>query len=369
MSKIQGVHTPLEIKNLSINGNMDFFQRPTAVSVTVSAVASGAFYSADMWYTSYSGTTNKSFTIARSTNIPTASQSGYQSIFSLQFTNAAAIASLAVTDVFVPFKTVLEGADYAKIHNKTATYGFWFSTTVAGTYSFALQNGAATRSYVTTFAASAGYQFITLSIPMDSVGTPTWAFDNTAGLAVNIAAATGANTQTANLNTWQNGNFLSASGATNYLSTSNATLAIAQVSIVEGPLGFSSTGFIRAGKDIAQELAMCQRYYQIHKGPLYLATDMATSSNSGNAFWKFIVTMRAAPTGSIGSGTVAGSRFYGTTGLSGISSVTPNSAGSNTIDYAGFVFVCVTTGTQYEGGTFALTANDGVTYLAADASL
>jgi hypothetical protein len=46
------------------------------------------------------------------------------------------------------------------------------------------------------------------------------------------------------------------------MATTGATLYVAQFSIAESALGLGATGFQRAGKDIQQELAMCQRYYE-----------------------------------------------------------------------------------------------------------
>lgn len=259
MAKILGVHVPAEIKNLAINGAFDFWQRVEGNTVTVSS-STGSGYTTDMATYAVGGTA-RSFTVARSTNVPSIAQSGFASTYSYLFTSTVGLASLATNDFYEPFQYRMEGFDFQKIHQKTATFSFWFNPSVAGTYSFALVNGTNNnRTYMTTFAASVGWQFITITVAMDLAGT--WALDNSQALSVVIGALSGTGQQTSTLNAWQTGSFLMASNATNWAATTGATLQIAQFSIVEGPLGFAATGFQRAGKDIQQELAMCQRYYE-----------------------------------------------------------------------------------------------------------
>lgn len=259
MSKIIGSHIPGTLRNLAINGAMDFFQEREGNALALST-ATAKSYAADMFSASTAGPTAKSLSVTRSTNVPSQSQSGYQSTYSLQIANTTPLASLAAADIINPITYIMEGNDYSKIHSKKATYGFWFSTTVAGVYPIAFRNSAADRSYVTTFSASIGYQFVTVTIQMDSTGT--WLFDTSAGLQVTIGAAVGSTFQTSTLNQWQSGNFLSTSTAVNWTAIAGATINMTQFSIVEGPLGFGATGFQRAGDDFAAEFLLVQRYYE-----------------------------------------------------------------------------------------------------------
>lgn len=157
----------------------------------------------------------------------------------------------------------MEGLDYAKIHGKTATFGFWFNTTASGIFPVSFRNNAFNRSYVTTFSASVGWQFITVTIPMDTSAGGTWLFNNGTGLSVLVGGVAGTTFQTLTLNSWQAGNYLSTNTATNWAATAGATINIAQFSIVEGSYAMGGgTNFSRCGKDVQQELAMCQRYYE-----------------------------------------------------------------------------------------------------------
>jgi len=304
MAKISGLHIPAELKNLAINGGMDFFQRFEGGTISISTSTTNQTC-ADMFSAASAGSTTKSLSVTRNTSVPTQAQSGFQSTYSMQVVNNTVVSSPAASDVIIAYDYRMEGLDYAKIHAKQATFGFWFNTTVAGTYSFALRNGSFNRSYVTTFSAVTGWQFITITVQMDTSGT--WAFDNSIGLSVNIGNVCGSTATTSTLNAWQAGSFSCANTATNWAATSGATLQLTQFSIVEGPLGFSSTGFARNGRSIQQELALCQRYYE-KTYDIGTAVGTATSTGmigvmagpySGNSqpgvTWVYKVTKRAAP--------------------------------------------------------------------------
>lgn len=264
MSKILGTHIPTKIQNLVVNGGFDFFQEKVTNVTTVNTASSTQGYGADIISVSSSGSTTKNYSYTQTTDVPTPLQSGFASLYGFLFTMITGIASPAATDIVIPFRYTMEGKDFAKIHQKTATFGFWIKASVAGAYSLCLRNGAGSRSYVTTFVVNGAntHEFKSVSVPMDQVGT--WVFDNTAALNIEIGAISGSGTASATLNSWVNGTFTNAVIGTvvNWMATSGATIRISQFSVVEGPLGFSATGFQRAGATIQEEFAMLQRYYE-----------------------------------------------------------------------------------------------------------
>lgn len=301
MPRITTIHTPAEIKNYAINGAFDFWQEKVGNTTTVSAQTTHSGYMADMFAVNASGATSKSFTYVRSTDVPTFQQAGFAATYSGLFTNTTGI-SLVAADLIQPFQYIMEGYDYAKLHGKAITVGFWFKASIAGTYSIAFRNAAVNRSYVTTFTASANtWEFKSVSLTLDNQGT--WAFDNSQGLYITIAGNTGSTYQTSTLNAWQTGNFVSTNTATTWANTSGATIRMALFSITEGSFGFGATGFQRAGKTLQQELAMCQRYYeksyQLSDAPA-ASTNVGTHGIRGitGAPWlisKFSVEKRVAP--------------------------------------------------------------------------
>lgn len=304
MAKIATVHIPAELKNMAINGALDFWQDKVGATTTVNtATTQSPLYSADMFKVRSFGSTVKNYNYLRSTAVlPSLAQSGFQSTYSYQFQVLTAIPSGATNDLVFPIEYVMEGFDYEKIHSKTVTFGFWFFASVVGTYSFALGNAAGNRTYVTTFTVNGAstWEYKTITVTLDNTGT--WAFDNSAGLEVYIGvfAGAGSGSATSLLNTWQGGNFVAASTATNYFATVNAVINFAQFSIVEGSLGLGDKGFIRAGKDIQAELAMCERYLQqLGKSPDQagnsFASGFAATTTNGLFNLKFTTPMRTIP--------------------------------------------------------------------------
>lgn len=291
MAKIQNVHIPAELKNNAKNGALDFWQERGASVVTVNTATAQSAYSADMLAFTSTGATVKNYSLQRSTDVPSIAQSGFQSTYSSLFTMITGIVSPAAGDVVAPHVYRMEGLDYLSLHTSPVSIGFWFKTSVAGTYSVAVRNAAADRSYVTTFTAAANtWEFKSISLTLDSAGT--WLFTNALALTLDFCTYAGTTFQTSNLNQWQSGNFLTATGSTNYLATAAATIRIAQISIVKGPLGFSQVGFQRQGKDIGQEFAFCLRYYELMAGSLF------GSNSAGNNYstWWYKVQKRVTPT-------------------------------------------------------------------------
>ena len=340
MAKLYGVHLPAETKNYIINGNMDWFQRGTTFTA-VNNAANQAVYAADRWKnnTSNVGGSAVNYQMSQSTNVPSAAQSGFDSTYSLQVTNITGITLLA-GGYYLPYFYQMEGLDYQRLVGKNVVFSFWVYASIAGTYSFSLQNGVGTRSYVTTFnvAGANSWQFVSIPVTLDSSITG-YTFDNSAGFRMFIAPSAGSNSQTSTLNSWQSANVLAATGANSLSSTSGATMAITQVSMVEGSVGIGPTGFQRAGKTIQQELSLCQRYYQsVVVGHDFYA---ANSSQVDRVFTVFPTQMRAAPTvvstainsANLASATVSGlTNYYMQLSIVGSSAGNVGSSFSCTLD-------------------------------------
>lgn len=287
----------LAVSNLIINGNMDWSQRGAG------PFGSGAI-GADQWRSVANG--GMSLNTQRSSDVPTQAQSGFQSSFSNILTCTA---GAAVSTGNSGFRYAMEGANYARIHSAPARLQFWVKasgTSVTGTYSVAFRNASTNRSYVAqyTIAAAGVWQKVTIDLTMDTTGT--WAFDNTNGLFIDFPCAVGSTSTTSTLGAWQAGNFLGASGQADLTATTNNTFQIAQVmlipaSLTSGGVSLVDVPFQRAGKDIQQELAMCQRYFYTAApiGDSQVASPVAYGNAIGTtqatAVMFFPVTMRAIP--------------------------------------------------------------------------
>lgn len=353
-----------KLQNLAINGAFDFFQRyeGNTYSISGNTTAASSYFS-DMFYVNTSGANGKTYTVTRSTTVPTQAQSGFQSTYAQLFTNTT-VAGFATNDVFEPIIYKMEGFDYAKIHAKTASYGFWFTCSVAGTYSIAFRNSTLSRSYVTTFSAVSGYQFVSVVVPMDTSAGGTWNFDNTIGLNIDIASYTGASFQTSTLNAWQAGNFVCASTATAWPATAGATVGITQFQIYEGSLVLSPTGFSRCGKDIQQELAMCQRYYEktfllgvapgVNQGYSGSNYSIAATGPRAVSNWCYQVRKRAIPSVALYSPDSGGVNRWSTNGT------TPVMEGVSVGDTQLYAYASIATSNSSSGYSIHMTVDAGL---------
>jgi len=245
--------------NLVIGGDFSFWQRGVSGLATV-----GGAYLADRFSTQ--AVAGYTVTQSQSTDVPNVAQSLYQSRYSLLLTNGTGASAGSAGYVILNYK--VEGYDYARIHGRKFRLQFWVKCSIAGVYSLSFQNGAGSRSYVTTYTVNSSntWQKVAVDIPTDSSGT--WLFDNGIGLYIEWVMASGSNYATSSINTWQAGNVFGASTATGtWESTTGATFRLSQVMLI--PQDFTLAGasnvdvpFQRAGRTIQQELAMCQRYYE-----------------------------------------------------------------------------------------------------------
>lgn len=304
--------TPFQIKNIAdqalknviINGNFDFWQRGT----TAGTIGSGSTYSGpDRFGAAQSLTAGTGMTVSRSTaaDVPTFAQSGYQSNYSAIYTNGTA-ATIGASDYQIIF-TRLEGLDYATIHAKKVRLQFWVKTSVAGTYYVSFRNG--TRSYIAPYTITSpqanSWQKINIDLTMDTFAG--YAFDNTQGINITWALSAGSGSVNSSVNQWLTSN--AAVGATQaWGATAGATFQIAQVALFAGRYDSNTvTTFSRAGRNIQEELAKCQRYYEksydidVNPGTSTFSgmTQIGTGANTSGLFAAtatFAVPKRSTPT-------------------------------------------------------------------------
>jgi hypothetical protein len=187
---------------------------------------------------------------------------------SLGSTNALSCAVLAsyspiALDQFY-YQVPVEGYNFARFaygtaNAKAGSLQFKVRASVAGTYSGAIQNYAATRSYLFSFTLLANTDtLITVpNIPGDTGGV--WAGNTNAG-AAQIRFDLGAGTTfKSTAGTWQAGNYIGVTGATNLVSQVNgSTLTITDVQF---EVGAFCTTYERKLYD--QVLRECQRYLPV----------------------------------------------------------------------------------------------------------
>lgn len=237
-------------KNYIINGNFDFWQRGTLL--VVGPAVAGGNYLPDRGRVDFASSTNSTIQAERSTDVP-----NIYSKYSHKVT-LTSVGTLNANSYLLPYHQQIEGTIFSGINKKSVTVSFYIKCSVTGTFNFVVKKHDNSRTYVTTFSINSAntWEKKVINLDLDQVGT--YNTDNTLALKFQVATYSGSTYQTSTLNTWQNGDFLAATGSTNWFTT-GATMNISQVQLIEGT--HSDPEFSTAGRNYAEELRLCQRYY------------------------------------------------------------------------------------------------------------
>lgn len=279
-------------KNRIINGNMTIDQRNSGAAVTVNV--GSQVYTVDRWFAQATASSGV-FTVQRSTTAP----SGF--INSLVATVSTTDSSLAATDLYLLSQSI-EGINVADLGWGTAsaatvTLSFWVRSSVTGTYGGSIVNSAVNRSYPFTYTISAAntFEYKTITIPGDTSGT--WLTDNGVGIRVYFGLGMGS-TYSGTANAWASAFYISATGATNLMATSGATLYITGVQFEKGS---KATSFDY--RPYVTELQLCQRYLPVSTVGSYINGQLSSAVN-GYFTTPFQVYARTSPTTISTSGTI-----------------------------------------------------------------
>ena len=281
-------------RNRIINGGMMIDQRNAGAAVTIPAETST--YPVDRFSV-----------FENSSAVLTAQQ---DSVAPIGFSNSLKITVTTADESITSGEQVflrqrIEGFSVADLGFGTAsaspvTLSFWVRSSVTGTFSGALQNGATDRSYPFTYSISAANTWEQKTITVAGDTTGTWLTTNGIGLQVIWSLGVGTSFQ-GTAGSWASGALRGATGETQLISTLNATFYITGVQLEEGSV---ATPFEH--RQYGQELALCQRYY-CKTYAIATVPGTATDTNAvtfplqGNCsyartIWHFPVTMRATPT-------------------------------------------------------------------------
>ena len=274
------------MKNRIINGAMVIDQRNAGASVT----ATDAGYTLDRWQT-FSGAASK-FTVQQTTTAPT----GFNN--SLKVTSSSAYTAGAGEAFSV--NQNIEGYNVADLgfgtaNAKTITISFWVQSSLTGTFSAAIRNSAANRSYPFTYTISSANTWTQASVTIAGDTTGTWLTTNGIGLALIFNLGSGSNFL-GTAGAWNSNFNTGATGSVSIVGTNGATFYITGVQL---EVGSSATGF--EYRQYGQELALCQRYYL---GGTTTSSGWAVATNTTRTPITFPVTMRASPTISSSGGAI-----------------------------------------------------------------
>jgi hypothetical protein len=295
-SNQQYAASPYVLKNRIINGDMRIDQRNAGASLTNGAGLTT--YCVDRW--NFYGTSGSKFSAqqnAGSVTLP----AGFSKY--LGFTSLSA--NTPSSSDFYYVVQPIEGFNFADIgfgtsNAKTITLSFQVYSSLTGTFSGCVGNG--TRSYPFTYSVASANTWTQASITIVGDTTGTWT-GATNGAAINVFFNLGSGaTNLGTAGAWASANYVGSTSSVNILGTNGATWYITGVQL---EIGTSATPFER--RLYNQELANCQRYYEVLYNPANtinaLSYTLTGSVANSWLIWYFKQTKRASPTFALGSGT------------------------------------------------------------------
>jgi len=239
-------------KNYLINGNFDFWQRGVSLGVT-----GGSAFLSDR-YKFWADPTNN-WTCSRDTDVPTLAQSGTKSSYSMKFLNNSSVAQGATSYVY--HEQTLEGIFLRDLIGETCTISFWMKSSVIGDYTVGLYDTASDWKYLAKATVNVADTWEKKVITLDISDTVNFPLDNSGGMRITVWMTVGTDYQSPTINQWANlpGKF-GVDTQVNWSETAGSTCFFSQMKLSKGV----EQEFSMAGRDYAEELRLCQRYYQLN---------------------------------------------------------------------------------------------------------
>jgi hypothetical protein len=290
-----------DLRNFIINGNFDFWQRGTLLTLTTSATG----YQPDRFLAAVEGS-SLVVDFKQSVLVPTLAESGFQSTHSLQVDVMTAEAAIAAGE-YCYVRYIVEGYDYGALKNRQVTLSFWVRSTKTGTHCVAFQNNGADRSYVAEYTVSVSNTWEKKSITVTL--NPSGGTDNLttgAGLRIFWTLAGGSTFQTTP-GSWQTGNFFSTSSQVNAVDNATNNFRLSQIIL---NYGTTAQAFSRGGYHLAKELGLCQRYYELGD-QLETHNSNTVSAINVRATWMFKAEKRVTPTCTTATGATENPTVWG----------------------------------------------------------
>jgi len=270
-------------RNIIINGAMQVAQRGTSFTSIGNNI-----YSLDRWLYYLAGSSSAS-DASQSTDTP---NNNFKN--SLKLDVQTADTSVATNDLTC-FLQKIEGQNVYQLgwgtaDAETVTLSFWVKSTKTGIHSGAFKNSAQDRSYVFEYTVNASntWEYKTITVAGDTSGT--WLTTNGIGVQVTFALMAGTDfTKTAG--SWGAGNNY---GSDNQVNVMDSTSNEWYITGVQLEVGSQATPFEH--RSFGEELALCQRYYQVVPKYTFFIGAVEVGTASLRAGVPLARTLRASPT-------------------------------------------------------------------------
>jgi hypothetical protein len=269
---------PLTNRNLIINGAMQIAQRATSVT----GITTTSYNTADRWRIGISSA--GTWTMNVESSAPT----------NTEFRNSANVicttadSSLGAGDTFV-LQQLFEGQNLQGIKKGTAnaeslTVSFYVKSSNTGTYICELRDTDNTRQISKSYTINTAntWEKKTLTFPPDTTGQ--FNNDNATSLVLELWLAAGSDRSSGTLNSSAWASTVEANRVVGQLNLANASGNYWAVTGIQLETGTVATPFEM--RNIGQELALCQRYFERYAGPNSHAGLYSGSTYIGHIFYK-----------------------------------------------------------------------------------
>jgi hypothetical protein len=309
----------VETKNYIVNGGFDFWQRGTSNSFSTTSTVSGVQL-ADRFKLFGAQASTKTFNLEKSAELPNDLKGGNS--YKLTMTNSATPTG---DDALLYGIQAIEYNIIQEIYGKNFVYSFYFKSNVVGTHYLYFSNPLPNRLKVVSFEVTQADTWERHKIATDWDSSPTNTGVNSAIQVGFIARTNGNFADHPQEGTWEDrtGGLSITVNPINYAVSGNY-FQVAGVMLYEDTGQDIDVPFQRAGRNYAEELQLCQRYYQrleTTSGTYPVGTGYVVSTTSVRGYIPTAVTMRDLPMINLISGNPT---VYSNGGAYGVSSITPN---------------------------------------------
>jgi hypothetical protein len=220
---------------------------------------------------------------------------GYRNYLGITSSSAYSVVS---SDLFV-IDQQIEGFNVADFNLGTSsaitfTLSFWVRSSLTGTFSGSVSNGAQDRSYVFTYTINSANTWEQKSITIAGDTSGTWLTTTGRGLSINWSLGCGSSFS-GTAGSWQSSALFAATGATSVVGTNGATFYLTGVQL---EVGSTATSFDY--RPYGTELNLCQRYFWIQTASptsyAHYGCGVYTGTTNADFTVQYPQTMRTTPT-------------------------------------------------------------------------
>tara|TARA_A100001015_G_scaffold321082_1_gene450019 strand:- start:693 stop:1727 length:1035 start_codon:yes stop_codon:yes gene_type:complete len=280
LAALIGSQTALSNRNLVINGAAEVYQRGASQTAHNS-------YSVDRWQ--LKNTSGATCTHEQSTDAPAPFKNSIKYTAGGTSCSAAQVAGIAQRMEGTSITSIGLGTSAAQ----PVTLSFYVKSSVTGTYAVSMRNNDTNQSFINTYTISSANTWEYKKVTFDARTTGTWLTTTGIGVRLWFDLGSGSNFD-GTAGSWTTDNHLTVSSQADVVGTSSATWFVTGVQL---ELGEVATPFEH--RSFADDLALCQRYYQtMARGAMGGAYSSTQWIGGGN----FNTPMRATPTASQPSG-------------------------------------------------------------------